>query len=530
MNKPSAATTAEPAVSAPAVSAAEQRFEDIRRRAGLFIAPLAALAIYILAGGLTPECRRLSAILVFVAALWVTEAIPIPIASLTGAMLAVIFAVTDAKTAFAPFADPIVFLFIGSFILTQAMMQHRLDRRFALAVLSLPVIGGSPLGLLIGLGLVTATLSMLVSNTATAAMMMPIAIGILATLSDLRKAHSPVGQGFATGMLLMVAYAASIGGIVTPVGSPPNLICIGLLKKLAGTQISFVQWICLCLPIFFAMFAALVTVLYLLHPPKRSQPAPGELSSSGLLDSSTPGLLEYIRAQRQQLGPWTAGQINTLIAFAVAIVLWVGPGVLAAFVDKEHPLLAFCSARLPEAVAALLAASLLFILPTDWKQHQFTLTWKQAAEIDWGTILLFGGGLSLGGLMFTTGLADTLGRSVMGLLGVKSLWMLTATATLLGILLTEVTSNTAAANMIIPVVIALSKEAGVSPLPPALGACLGASFAFMLPISTPPNAIAYSTGKIPITKMIRAGIIYDAVGFVIILAGLRLLCPLLGLM
>jgi sodium-dependent dicarboxylate transporter 2/3/5 len=173
---------------------------------------------------------------------------------------------------------------------------------------------------------------------------------------------------------------------------------------------------------------------------------------------------------------------------------------------------------------------LLFALPVDRKRGRFTLGWDDAVRIDWGTILLFGGGLALGTLMFDTGVAHAMGRALTSKLGVQSLWTLTAVSILLGIILSEATSNTAAANMVIPVVIGIAQSAGVSPVPPALGACLGASYGFMLPVSTPPNAIVYGSGLVSVPSMVRAGIVFDVVGFAIIWAGLRVLCPLLGLM
>lgn len=182
-----------------------------------------------------------------------------------------------------------------------------------------------------------------------------------------------------------------------------------------------------------------------------------------------------------------------------------------------------------EPVVALLAALLLFVLPVRLRDAEFTLTWEDAVRIDWGTILLFGGGLALGTLMFETGVADAMGAVLTSQFGFSSMWGLTLAATALAIVLSEATSNTAAANMVIPVVIAVAQATGVNPVPPALGACLGASFDFMLPVSTPPNAIVYGTGLVPIPKMMRAGVLFDVFGLVIIWTGLRVLCPLLGL-
>jgi sodium-dependent dicarboxylate transporter 2/3/5 len=328
-------------------------------------------------------------------------------------------------------------------------------------------------------------------------------------------------------MVLMVAYAASIGGIGTPVGSPPNLIGIGLIRRTTGVDISFFRWMALMVPMLAVMAAVLFVLLYALHPERgNSRPLCG---ASGLAD--------YIAAERHRLGGWTVGQANTLLAFAVAIVLWVLPGVLVlpsavgmSGFSWAQTLANWLNAHVPESVAALIAAILLFVLPTDVCNGEFTLTWDEAVRIDWGTILLFGGGLSLGTLMFDSGVARALGESITARTGATSLWSLTAMSVAIGIFLSETTSNTAAANMVIPVAIALAQAGHVSPLPPALGACLGASFGFMLPVSTPPNAIAYGSGLVPIPRMMRAGLVFDLLGFVIILAGLRVLCPLLGLM
>ncbi len=218
------------------------------------------------------------------------------------------------------------------------------------------------------------------------------------------------------------------------------------------------------------------------------------------------------------------------MAFGTAVVLWIAPGVAALALGTSAAPYRFLSARLDEGVVALLAALLLFVLPVDWKRRQFTVTWAQASRIDWGTILLFGGGLSLGRLMFTSGLAEKIGTGLVSASGANSLWAITAVMCAVAILITEVTSNTAATNMLVPVALAISQAAGVSPLPPVLAVAFGASMAFMLPISTPPNAIVYGSGLVPITAMIRCGLLLDLVSFAIIVVGLRLLCPLLGLL
>jgi sodium-dependent dicarboxylate transporter 2/3/5 len=350
-------------------------------------------------------------------------------------------------------------------------------------------------------------------------MMLPIALGALRAMQpadDITARRWP----FATGMMLMVAYAASIGGIGTPVGSPPNLIGIGLIEKATGVRIDFFRWMALCVPLFAVMAVALFGLLWWLH------------RDSGPASTSSAAMADYVISERARLGRWSAGEINTLIAFGVAVALWITPGVLALPFAGESGALAgkWLSARLPESVVALIAACLLFLLPLNLRKGEFTLRWDDAVQIDWGTILLFGGGLALGTLMFETGVAAALGGALTRQLGISSLWGLTALSIVMGIVLSEATSNTASANMIIPVVIGICQQAHLSPIPPALGACLGASYGFMLPVSTPPNAIVYGSGLVPIPAMVRAGILFDVLGFFIIWIGLRILCPLLGLM
>jgi sodium-dependent dicarboxylate transporter 2/3/5 len=501
------------------LSQAEERFEKWRNTVGLFLGPAVFLGLlFAPLGGLSPEAHRLAAILGLVLVYWITEPVPIPVTALLGAVLAVMFKVAGARDVLAPFADPIVFLFIGSFIIANAMMSHGLDRRFALAILSLRSVGHSPGRLMLAFGAITAFISMWVSNTAATAMMIPIGIGMLRAVGEVQEKESGKAPNIArwrlsSGLMLMVAYSASVGGIGTPVGSPPNLIAIGMLDELAGTRITFFGWMSFAVPMMAAMYALLYLLMIRMHKPEMPRLA---------------GIEGYISERRHELGRWSAGQRNALIAFLVAVTLWILPGVLAIACGVHSAAFEGYSVRLNEGIVAVLAAALLFFLPIDWKKRKFTLTWDQAVRIDWGTILLFGGGLALGGLMFKTGLAEVIGRSLMDLTGADTLWGITATAIGLGIVVSETTSNTASASMVIPVMIALSKAAGVSPIPPALGACLGASYGFMLPVSTPPNAIAYASGMVPITRMVKTGIVFDVLGFFLILGGLRLLCPLLG--
>jgi len=240
------------------------------------------------------------------------------------------------------------------------------------------------------------------------------------------------------------------------------------------------------------------------------------------------GIDEYVVREKELMGKMTTGERNVLIAFLITVVLWVFPGLLALIFGSDAQCGRWWEGHIPEGLAAIIGAIILFILPQDYRERKGTITWKEAVDIDWGTILLFGGGLSLGSLMFSTGLAENIGKGILNLTGAKSLFSITAISIMLALITSELTSNTASANMVIPIMISLSIAAQVNPLIPALGACLGSSYGFMLPVSTPPNAIIYGSGYVPITRMIRAGIIFDLLGFLIILGGLFLFLPLLG--
>lgn len=534
------------------ISAGEQAFETWRKRLGAILTLPLFFLTYFLCSNLRPEGRTLAAILAAVTTLWVSEVIPLPVSALVGAVLCVTLGVvpqepgkSPAAVVLAHFADPIIFVFIGGFMLARAMTIHGLDRRIALGFLSLPWIGSSPARTMMGLGLVTAVISMWVSNSATTAMMLPIAAGILQALHAVRvtqgfapNSSDPGSWPFATGMMLMVAFSASIGGIGTPVGSPPNLIGIGLIRSATGEDITFFRWMVVAVPLLLVMGPVLFALLYLLHPAAKEPDRRVLVRNDGTVPLNIrnsvagPGghLLDYIRRERNTLGPWTWGQFNTVIAFSVAVTLWVTPGILQLPWLAESGWGQWMSVRLPESIVAICAATLLFLLPVNLSRWEFTLTWPDAVKIDWGTILLFGGGLTLGSLMFKTGVAEAMGRTLTAYLGVSSLWTLTGLSIAMAIVMSEAASNTASANMIIPVVIAIAQAAGVSPLPPALGACLGASFGFMLPVSTPPNAIVYGSGLVPLPKMMRAGILLDVVGFFLIWGGLYVLHHVLGLL
>jgi len=466
---------------------------------GLLLAPLP---------GLSGEAHRLAAVLAAVVVLWVSEALPLSATALLGAALCVILGVAPAKTVFAPFADPLIFLFIGAFILARGIFIHHLDRRVAFAVLALPWIGARPERILLALGAATAALSGWISNTATTAMMFGIGMSILATLRHSAGAGG-LNDRYASAVMLMISFAASIGGLATPVGTPPNVIGIGFMRSLLGEEIPFFQWMLVGVPTVVVLYAFLYFYLRAIAP-------------AGL--ATLTGSAEMIRRERAKLGPWSRGERSVALAFGVTVLLWITPGV-AALVGGEHsPAYALLTGRMPEGVAAVVGALLLFVLPGD---EGPAMTWDEAMRIDWGVVLLYGGGFALGVLSFETGLADAIGRGVAGLIPLGGSFGLLVAAVVMAVLLSETTSNTASANMVVPVVISIARAAGVDPLEPALGATMAASLGFMLPVSTPCNAIVYGSGYIPLGRMIRWGLALDLAGIVVILVVVRLLAPLL---
>jgi sodium-dependent dicarboxylate transporter 2/3/5 len=503
------------------LSPAEERFEKGRRTVGLFLAPAIALIFLALPLDMEPQQQTLAGVLLGVIVLWISEAVPIPIGGLLGVGAIVLLGVAPADDVLEPFGSSTVFTFIGAFILAQAMLTHGLARRFAFRILSLPGVGKTTTRVIIAFGAITCLLSAFVSNTATVAMLLPTALGILAVVANLMQERGIVREGFdptrlrvGVALMLMLAYGASVGGLLTPVGSPPNLIGRGLIEEATGERISFTQWMAAAIPICALMFAGLAVILLLLNKPEIKQ---------------IEGVETYVASERAKLGKFSPAERNTLIAFAVTVTLWILPGIVALIAGTDSSVYETVSDRLDEGVVAVLGASLLFLLPTSWRDREFTLTWSDAARIDWGTILLFGTGIIFGSLLSATGLAKTIGTSSADALGLSAIVPITIFAVVLAILVSETTSNTASAAVVVPIVIPIAQAAGVDPFVPALAATFAASFGFMLPVSTPQNAIVYGSGVVPITKMIRSGISFDVIGAVLILILLPIMVAIVGI-
>ncbi|NLI46251.1 MAG: SLC13/DASS family transporter [Acidobacteria bacterium] len=474
----------------------EMRFERYRRTAGLLLGPLGFILLEVFSpAGLSVACAHLTAVLVWVLIWWICEAVPLPVTALLGPVLVVLLGVASVREAMAPFADPVIFLFLGGFVIAEGMSVHGLDRRIARWVLGSRWTGAGPLRVTAAFAVIAAGLSMWLSNSVTTAMLYPMAIGVLGAIN-----HRGLGTDLlavkhrtpklANGLLLSCAYAASIGGVCTPIGTPPNLIAIGYLDNLANRRIDFFSWMAICLPITLLMLVGMLLIIKILHSP-------------GLAES--PSVDVHVTDGSCGAGPWSKGERNVTVAFGLAVTLWLLPGICALFVGTSHPTYICLQSMLPEGGVAIVAATLLFVLPVEWSQRTFTLTWAQVARIDWGTLILFGGGLSLGGMMFKTGLAEKIGLALVQGSGATSLVALTIVFTSFAVFFTEVVSNTATATMLVPLAISAAQTAGVSPVEPALGCALGCSMAFMFPVATPPNAIIYGSGAVRITTMIKTG-------------------------
>jgi sodium-dependent dicarboxylate transporter 2/3/5 len=498
-----------------AYSPSEERFNRRRRTAGLALAPAAFVLFLLLPLPLAVPAHRMAAIMALVVVLWMTEALPMAVTAMVGPVLAVVMGVSEARAALAPFADPIIFLFIGSFILAQAMFVHGVDRRIAYSALSLPMVGASATRVLIVYGAVATCLSMWISNTATTAMMFPIGLSIVNHLSRVapsdERARRDVRR-FAIAMMLITSFGASVGGMATPVGTPPNLIGIGMLDRIAHVRVSFFAWTALGLPLVAVLYAFLAILF--------------SVTSAGTMRIGE-GSSAIVASELRKLGRVSVAERNVLVAFGLTVLLWVTPGFITAAGLDDTGLGRGYERILPEGVVAMIGAFTLFVLPVDWRSRKFTLTWDQAVRIDWGIVYLYGGGLSLGALSFSTGLAEATGQAVTHWLPTHTTFTLTTLFTGVSILLSETTSNTTSANMVVPIAIAVAQAAGVRPIEPALGATLGASMGFMMPISTAPNAIVYSSGFVPITAMMRYGVALDLVAFVLIVLVVTLGAPVL---
>lgn len=482
-----------------------------------------AVVVWLLTGGadLSSDARVVAAVATLMAVWWITEALPLPVTSLLPIVLFPVLTAIDVEAATAPYANEIVFLFLGGFLIAIAMQKWNLHRRIAL--LTLRRVGTHPRRIILGMMIATAFLSMWVSNTATTLMMLPIAMSVLtlvienshhgATEAEAEAMSEHIRTGgavsdvvddrdvrlFGVALLLAIAWSASIGGLGTLLGSPPNAIVAGYISTELGRTVGFAEWMMLGVPLaatFLLMAWVLITrVIFRFH-----------------LDE-VPGGKQLINQEIADLGRMSQGEKIVLGVFATAAFLWIVPGLIAGIGDfaERYPWLEI----LDDPVIAIGAGVLLFLLPGD-RRGNMTLVWKDAEKgLPWGVLLLFGGGLSLAAAVGSTGLDAWFGEQVTGL-GVLPIILLIAAVVLIILFLTEITSNTATAATFIPILGGVAVGIGVDPMTLLIPAALAATCAFMLPVGTPPNAIVFATGQVKIAEMVRGGIVLNIVGAILI--------------
>ncbi|WP_233079426.1 SLC13 family permease [Rheinheimera soli] len=412
---------------------------------------------------------------------WITEIVPIPVTSLLPMIFIPLLGIDKLDAATSPYAHPLIFLFLGGFFLSIAMEKTVLHKRIALKALSM--VGSSPGLQIAAVMAVTAFLSMWMSNTATAVMMLPIGLSIIAMANASTQDH------FGKAVLLGIAYSASIGGIATLIGTPPNALLAAYLSKSYGIQISFADWMILGVPLALTMLVVCWVWLTKIH---------FRMPKTDLAQNDTP-------AQLKALGEMSRSQKLVLMVFALAALSWI----------SQQWLVKWTGLPVSDTVIALCAAALLFVLPGEKGSGTALLEWKDSQNLPWGVLLLFGGGLSMADQIQKTGVAELLAQQLQLLEGVPPVLLLVAVTSLI-IFLTEVTSNTATAAAFLPLLgpVAISME--LSPLYLVVPAALAASFAFMMPVATPPNAIVFASGKLQIKDMVRAGLVLNLVGIVAI--------------
>jgi sodium-dependent dicarboxylate transporter 2/3/5 len=489
------------------------RMSDIgfnrRQLTGLILGPLLFVLMLLLPTpeGMSAQGQAAAAVTLLMATLWITEAIPIPATALLPIALFPLLGVMPTATVTASYGNHLIYLFMGGFLIAMAIERWNLHVRIALHTIRL--VGVTPSRVLLGFMLATAFLSAWISNTATAMLMVTIGIAVLRQLSphgsDCEQPLPPSDFGIA--LMLGIAYAASIGGIATLIGTPPNAILAGVVEKQYGYSIGFAEWMLFAAPM--AMLMLLLTWWFLTRVVFR------QVMAAGLS-----GGREVIRQQLQQLGPMSPQEKRVLAVFVLVVVLWLIRGLLT-----DIPALSLIT----DSSIAIFGALLLFVIPADIKTGQFLLDWKTAVRIPWDIIILFGGGFALAGGFAASGLTEWLGQQLTLLHG-ANLVVLVFALVLLVIFLTEVTSNTATASLLLPVMAGFAIAASIDPLTLMAGAALAASFAFMLPVATPPNAIVFASRQVSIPQMAKVGIWLNLMGSVLITGFIVLVLPrVLGL-
>lgn len=470
---------------------------------GLILGPLlfTLILLFLESGGLDSSGVFVVAAAVWIATWWVTEAIPIPATSLLPLVLFPMGGVLSNGDTASFYGNDIIFLFLGGFLLAVAMERWNLHTRIALSIIK--AIGTTTATILLGFMIATALLSMFVSNTAAVMIMIPIGMAII------KEAHSIAGNELATdvkvfekSLVLGIGYAGTIGGLGTLIGTPPLIILAGQMSELFDFEMNFAQWMLIGVPTVVLMLG--IAWLYMNYFQfKHSM-------------KELPGGKRIITNELDKLGKVSIEEKWVLVVFILAAVMWITRG----FFFEQVSFLA----GLGDGSIAMIAAVLLFLIPSKRKSKR-VLDWSVSKDLPWGVLLLFGGGLALAGAIVETGVDQWIGEMLSGIDGMNVLLMISIVAVLI-IFLTEFTSNTATATMILPVLAGLSIALDVHPLALMVPAAMAANCAFMLPVGTPPNAIVFGTGKISIQEMIKAGFGLNIIALIFIIAAVYLLLPI----
>ena len=475
----------------------------------LILGPLVALLFYfilpeqyITSAGVSETfshaARACAAIVLWMAIWWFTEAVPIAVTSLLPIVLFPLFGVMGSSDTLKEYANGTIFLFLGGFLIAAGIARWHLDRRIAL--LTIRIVGTKPQQIILGLLLSTSFISAWVSNTATAAMMVPIALAVLKVVRSTRE-DLPIDRAehnFGVCVLLAVAYGASLGGVLTLIGTPPNGIFARFVEQTYNVPVSFIDWMLIAFPIVVVMIAA--TQLLMTKVLFRE------------LVSELPGGKDWVMHEYSKLGPMSPGEKIVLTVFVTAALLWCfGPVIRGIQIGDMTPF-----KPLSDTVIAMGAGIILFIIPVDYKRGVHALDWSSASDtVAWDVLLLFGGGLSMAAAIQKTGLADIIGAQATFLSSLPEVAAISGLTTLT-VFASEFTSNTALAATMMPLVAAVADSIGMHPEALLVATTFGASLAFMMPVGTPPNAIIFGTGRIRIAEMIRAGFWLNVCGIVVV--------------
>jgi len=438
--------------------------------------------------GISAEAWQVLGVALWMAFWWLTEALPVSVTALLPLIVFPPLGLFSFKASAAPYAHPLIFLFMGGFIIAKAIETWNLHRRIALLIVK--AFGTRPDFLIAGFMLATATLSMWVSNTATTVMMLPIAISIIGVLNE--KEDPEIAVNTATALLLGIAYSASIGGVGTLVGTPPNALLAAFVQERFGIVLGFARWMTIGLPVVLIMLPLAWLLLTRVTCPVARRPIPGAD--------------DVISAEMKALGPMSLEEKRVLAVFVLTALSWIFRPLLT----KVFP-----GVGLTDSGIALIGALSLFIVPTGKGDGSTLMNWPKATSLPWGVLLLFGGGLSLAGAISNSGLADTIGSALVGLNGFPTLVLVIAVTTLI-VFLTEITSNTATSAVFLPIVATVADGMGLAPLEVTVPVALAASCAFMMPVATPPNAIVFASERLTVAQMAKAGFLLNLIAIVVI--------------